>query len=182
VKVTGKSPDTSRPFHGKSAPKHQDQHQSEHQHQISDDDDAHTAHRNFDDDGGASQAEEEPETRTSPAARAALNALALDWVREMPAHWIGPEAFIASLDDTGLITLLTWLYHFRLANRQNRYSLDAPDYGADWHNIINPAGRIIAQTRMGNLAPLEPDDLEDLKQLVNETISSVDPDAILFGE
>jgi hypothetical protein len=176
VKVTGKSPDTSRTF----TAEHQDQHQIEHQHQFSDDDarpGALRARRNFDDDGVASQAEEEPETpHTSDAARTALDELAFAWICQLPSHFIAAQRFIADCDDAQLITLLTWLYHWRLAHP------DSAAYKKTWENTNNPPGRIIAQVRMGNLAPLEPDDLDDLKQLVNTTIAGVDPSAVLFEE
>lgn len=100
-----------------------------------------------------------------------LRAIALDLSGRVRG-WSGAKRFINELDQNKLLALVSWLWLYAGLNHKDihvkgtalaRYAKANP-----FENVSNPVGKMIAQTRIGNMAPLHTEDRAELLEYFKE--------------
>ena len=115
-------------------------------------------------------------------AAAWASAMIIDWLPD----WTGGERFAEQCDDEQVHTLATWLWTYieiaraaAMWGRRNggRKQAFSQRNGNPFEEVSNPIGKIIAQVRLGNDAPLTDYDMANCASAI---IRHGDPGAILF--
>ena len=128
-----------------------------------------------------------------PSARRSASLMAA-WCVAVIAEWLptwsGGDGFVDRLSDDQVTALATWLWHARhhaFADAFDEYDFDGANAalrfikrnGDPFANVENPVGKIITQTRAGNLASLREG---DQREMVDSLLLWASPDAILFED
>ena len=110
-----------------------------------------------------------------------LRAIALELSRSVKG-WAGTKRFVKELDQDKLLALVSWLWLYVGLNSGDFHTRNAAlgryAKGNPFQGVSNPVGKMIAQVRLGNMAPLHEDDRRELLEYFQEVRSGVNEDIV----